>query len=163
MEDKELAPLVEGKDLASSKGNYLSLLPPQYLANVIPPEIPQASYDRGLIGGFFHRMVVKQIAKTKEFEAQISEANLREVSAKLQVIHDVATFSARLRDTFEDYDHNRELRKFEAERIKAEITGIQLDNQLTFYKVESAKWEAKMAEVEAQHKLKQLEEMENGS
>ncbi len=161
----------EGMELMKSdKTNFLSLLPPQYLSNIVPPVIPSVTYEMGLIGGWFHKKKVGQIAEVKRLEAEMAESTYREVKAKLGTVQEVLTFSAKTELVFKEVKHREKMMEYEEKESESRIVNIQLDNQLKLGQVDEQKLKNQMLEgevklnaVELELKMLQLEEIKNGT
>jgi hypothetical protein len=136
---------------------------PQILQSAMPVPIPQMTYETGMISNFFGNRKRKQIAKSKQYEAEIAEYANREITARLNTMHEIITFSARLQDTFETYKFKSDERTFLREQWavmletdKANLIQVQLKNMLL-------QGEAKLNEIEIKIKLKQMEDILNGT
>jgi hypothetical protein len=136
---------------------------PQILQSAMPIPIPQMTYEDGLVRSFFGNLKRKQIAKSKGYEAEIAEAAYREIIAKLGTVHAIISFSAKLKDTFEQYqyqsDHRKislDIEKVNLEIANAELIQAQLKNVLL-------QGEAKLNEAEIKIKLKQILDNSNGT
>lgn len=136
---------------------------PEILQSAMPTIIPQMTYESGVISNFFGNWKRKQIAKSKMYEAEIAESANREITARLETMHSIITFSARLKDTFETYQFKSDERAFLREQWKvlletdkANLVQTQLKNMLL-------QGEVKLGEIELKIKIRELEAMLNGA
>jgi len=126
------------------------------MENAMPVPVPQMNWESGIISKFFHNIKLEQMVKATGSEATIAENKQRAVSANLTIMHELMTFSAKTQDTFDMYECAKETRKVVLQKEQAELISIQLKNQLLHGEVQ-------LNEVELKYKMKQLEEILNGT
>lgn len=126
------------------------------MANAMPAPVPQMTWESGVITDFMHNWKLGRIVKASEREATIAEHKSRMVAANLDIMERMMTFSARIEDQFDQFSHNKEMRKVELQKGQASLIEQQLKNQLLHGEVQ-------LNEVELKIKMKQLEEMLGGA
>ena len=125
------------------------------MANAMPAPVPQMQWESGFIEDFFHNWKLGRIEKASIREAGIAENKARMVRANLEIMEGLMTFSAKIEDQFDQFNHNKEIRKVELQKGQAELIEQQLKNQLLHGEVQ-------LNEVELKIKMKQLEEILGG-
>lgn len=126
------------------------------MANAMPAPVPQMTWESGAVTDFLHNWKLGRIVKASEREAVIAENKSRMVAANLDIMERMMTFSARIEDQFDQFSHNKEMRKVELQKGQASLIEQQLKNQLLHGEVQ-------LNEVELKIKMKQLEEMLGGA
>jgi len=126
------------------------------MANAMPAPVPQMGWESGAITDFFHNWKLGRVERASEREANIAVNKSRMVKANLEIMEGLMTFSARIEDQFDQFSHNKEMRKVDLQRGQAGLIEQQLKNQLLHGEVQ-------LNEVELKIKMKQLEELLNGT
>lgn len=135
----------------------MPLLPvvPDLLQNALPAPIPQMQWDTGIIKDLIHNYKLKRLEKSTEREASISENKRRDITAKLDTIHTLMTFSKRIEESFKASTHRMRMMDIEEQTAQAELVQVQLKNMLL-------QGEVKLNEVELKLKMKEMEDILNG-
>ena len=126
---------------------------PQIIQNAMPVPLPQMNYNDGPVSMIFGNFKRARLKKAKELEADIAESSNRALGAKLNAIHEIVTFSAKVADTLAQYEHNKTMRVLEAQDKQADIYIKQAQAQQIGY-------EAKLTELDYNVRLKQYKKME---
>jgi len=122
------------------------------MSNAMPAPVPQMGWESGMVQDFLHNWKLGRIVKASEREAEIALNKSKMVAANLDIMERMMTFSAKVEDQFDQFSHNKEMRKVELQKGQSELIEQQLKNQLLHGEVQ-------LNEVELKIKLKQLEEM----
>jgi hypothetical protein len=122
------------------------------MMNAMPVPVPQMGWETGAIQDFFHNWKLGRIVKASDREATIAQNKARMVAANLDIMDRMMTFSAKIEDQFDQFSHNKEMRKVELSKGQAELIEQQLKNQLLHGEVQ-------LNEVELKIKMKQMEEI----
>jgi len=125
---------------------------PQIIAESMPKFIPPASFDQNPVAIWFANKKVGQLAKRAEMEANIAKHARNAVLDKLEVIHAVVTFSARVADTLGDYEDKKTMRGLAIQEKQADI-------YIKTAQAQQIGWEAKLSELDYNLKLKQYQKM----
>lgn len=173
MKDKNLPALVNPMNNIMMNG-----MPnlPEIIQSAMPKFIPPARFEQNPLSLAFGNMKVGQLEKRSLREANIAKNTTNALVAKLDAIHAVVTFSARIADSLGEYEHKKNMRSLLEERCTLENRQISLQNAkletennnlgIEGYKLQAEAtmvgWEAKMSELEYNIKMKQLREMEEG-
>ena len=136
----------------------MPLLPvvPDLMQNAFPTPIPQMPWDSGIIKDFFHNRKLKRLEKSSAREASISENKQRDITAKLDTIHTLMLFSKRIETSFKEENHKIRMMDIQEQTAQAELVQVQLKNMLL-------QGEVKLNEVELKLKMKEMEDILNGS
>ena len=126
---------------------------PQIIQNAMPVPLPQMNYNDGPVSMIFGNFKRARLKKAKELEADIAESSNRALSSKLNAIHEIVTFSAKVADSLAQYEHNKTMRALEAQDKQADIYIKQAQAQQIGY-------EAKLTELDYNVRLKQYKKME---
>lgn len=153
---------------------------PSIIQNSMPPELPRASYKQGSIDLFFGNIKRGQLLKAVTAEAEMAEETRKAVHSKLEMIHEMITFSARTQNTFQEYEHQQIMRRVAVEQSALTTTHMELVNEnqkiqnenlqlqndhlkVQTYKLQAeatqAGWEANISELDYKMRLKQFEKM----
>ncbi len=119
------------KSKALIKGSFM---PPELFQNAIPVSVPPMQYKSGIMKDIAHNMKMRRMSKDMERRKEIAESQNAIIKANLDTMHAVMTHSAKLQDTFEKYQFNRDLR---TEILRKR----QLENQLLFYQAKNEEME----------------------
>jgi hypothetical protein len=126
---------------------------PQLFQSAMPVEIPRASFKQNSVSLFFGNVKRRQLVKATKAEAEIAEYSRQAVHSKLEMFHEIITYSARAQDTFAEYKHRETMRGLEVEEKRADIYIKNAQAQLIGYEV-------KLSELDLNIKLKQYKKME---
>jgi hypothetical protein len=132
------------------QGNMPGL--PQIIQNSMPVELPRASFQQNSISLFFGNIKRNQLVKATKAEAEIARYSREAVQDKLETIHSIVSFSARVADTLGQYEHNKTLRSLEVREKEADI-------YIKTAQAQQMGFEAKLSEIDYNIKLKQYNEM----
>ena len=125
---------------------------PQIIQNAMPVPLPQMNYNDGPVSMIFGNFKRARLVKAKKLEAEIAESSNRALTAKLNSIHEIVTFSAKVADTLAQYEHNKTMRVLEAQDKQADIYIKQAQAQQVGY-------EAKLTELDYKMRSKQYSEI----
>ena len=129
---------------------------PDLLASAMPAQIPQMTWDTGVIKDLVHNWKLKRLVRATEREAVISENKFRDIKAKLDTIHEIVTFSKRMETSLKEYNHKIRMMDIGEQTAQAELIQVQLKNMLL-------QGEVKLNEVELKIKMKEMEAILNES
>jgi hypothetical protein len=136
---------------------------PELFQNAMPVPIPQMQYESGFLADWAHNWKLARIAKASGREADISEHKCRMTKANLDTMKALMTFSASVQMEFKRFEHEVKCQEhavrvmsLEEKKIEAEVISVQLKNQLLHGEVQ-------LNEVELKIKMKQLEDILNGT
>jgi len=141
---------------------------PQIIENSLPIPLPRMTYDQNPISMIFGNFKRKRMETAMEVEARMAEHSGKAVTAKLDTIQAIITFSARVQDSFGEYEHRKELREQAVQQeikrlnlMELEAQEKQANIQLIQYKTAVIAEEVEMYKLENQIKRKQLQQMLN--
>jgi hypothetical protein len=145
------------------------------MGNIMPPNLPQHDFNKGLISGIFHNKKLEQLEKASALESQISANRLAMLQSNLGVIMDITTFSSKMKEQFEQF----EFRKKEGELILMEKQSLvknimlegqnmemnmrhaesnfELESKLKEHQIKEAEYSSLTAELEFKLRLKEME------
>ena len=126
---------------------------PDIIKNAMPVELPRASFQQNSVSLFFGNIKRNQLVKATKAEADIAMYSRQAVQEKLETIHLIVSFSARMADTLGQYEHNKTMRNFEVQEKQADIYMKQAQAQ-------QAGFEAKLSELDFNIRMKQYQKME---
>ena len=132
------------------QGNMPGL--PQIIQNAMPLPLPQMNYNDGPVSMIFGNFKRARLVKAKKLEADIAESSNRALNSKLNAIHEVVTFSARVANTLGQYEHAKTMRALEIQEKQADIYIKQAQAQQIGY-------EAKLTELDYKMRSKQYSEI----
>jgi hypothetical protein len=150
MEDKQMPELMNPM-ISMMQGNLPGL--PQIIQNAMPVPLPRMNYNDNPVSMIFGNFKRSRLEKATDLEAKIAENSNRALVAKLNSIHEVVTFSARVADTLGEYEHNKTMRSLAVQEIQANIYIKNAQAQQIGY-------EAKLSELDYNMRLKQYKKME---
>jgi hypothetical protein len=126
---------------------------PQLFQNAMPIEIPRANFNQGHFSLFFGNIKRGQIAKAVKIEAEIAESTHHKIIAQQGSLFELITFGSKVENHFAQIKHNSVMRDLEVQEKQADIYTKQAQAQLIGY-------EAKIAELDYNTRLKQYKKME---
>jgi len=129
---------------------------PDLLANAMPVPVPQMDWQTGILKDFFHNWKLLRVERATAREANIAEGKNRLVKANLNTIMEITTFSGKLELEFKRINTDKEMLDVNLNLAKSQLIEQQLKNMLM-------QGEVKLNEVELKIKLKEMEEVLNGS
>jgi hypothetical protein len=115
---------------------------PTIIQNALPVPIPQMTYDQGPLSMIFGNFKRKRMEVALELESRMAEHSYKTVKAKLDTIHEVLTFSARVADTLGAYEHNKAIRSMALQEGNARLRLLDLEAQekgATVQKIQTGK------------------------
>lgn len=142
--------------------NVMFPMMPEIVAEAMPISIPELGYDAGLIGGLVHGFKTRRLVKDAERQSEIAKSKNGMLSAKLDSMFQVMTFSTKVNGVFEEAKHANKRREheskmwdFEEQQSQAGLMEQQLKNMLL-------KNEVKLSELEFDIKNKEYRRLLEG-
>lgn len=136
------------------KDNFPAL--PTMFEKLAPTDLPNLDYNEGLIGGWRHKKKIKNIAESEKYQAEISDARLRQVENNAKMMKSAIMFSKQIQVEMARYDAEMETMKLNF-ILKQEITREQmLRNEGLAIKNDILKVERSEARLSYKMKLKDL-------
>lgn len=146
---------------------------PNIIQNSMPLEMPRASFKQGSVSLFFGNIKRNQLVKSVKAEAEIATQSRIAVHEKLEMVHELITFSARTQNTFQEYEHQQHMRRVAEDQAALTTRNMELQNnkmEIEIYKLQAEATEAghnaNISELDyMMRKLqyeKMMKEMENG-
>ncbi len=132
---------------------------PQIIQNAMPVPLPRMNFDDGMFSMIFGTYKRRKMADATGHEAQIAANATRAVKEKLDAIHSVVTFSARVSDTLKDFEHRQTMRGFEAQRAMLENEKLKVETYKLQAEATTAGFDAKISELDFKLRLKQYKEV----
>ncbi len=129
---------------------------PDLLANAMPVPVPQMEWQSGILQDFLHNWKLLRVERATTREANIAEGKNRLVKANLDTIMQITTFSGKLELEFKRINTEKEMMDVDLNLAKSRLIEQQLKNMLL-------QGEVRLNEVELKNKLKEMEELLNGS
>jgi len=108
---------------------------PQMFQDAMPTHVPAMQYRTGIVKDIVHNMKLGRMSKDMARRKEIAENQNAIIKANLDTMHAVMTFSARMQDTFEEYQFRRDVRKAEIRRCDLENQKTELKNQFLYQKI----------------------------
>jgi hypothetical protein len=128
---------------------------PNIIQNAMPVLLPQMDYNQNPISMIFGNYKRSKLSKAKAIEAEIAENSNKALTFKLNSIHDVITFSARVTNTLGEFEHRKTMRSLEIQEKNADI-------YMKNAQAQQMGFEAKLSELDYNIKLKQYQKMSDG-
>lgn len=128
---------------------------PDILRSSMPVFVPQMEYEQNPVSMVFGNFKRARISKASELEAQIARNANSQLTAKLDSVHQIFTFTAKVKDTLDEYQHNQDIRELTREKTKAEV-------QLTQSQASQAYFDAKSAEMDYEMRKMKFDGMKGG-
>lgn len=132
---------------------------PQIIQNAMPVPLPQMQYNQNPISMLFGNFKRKRLEVATRLEADIAFNSNRALQSKLDSIHAIVTYSGRIADTLDEYEHKKRARRLFERNM--ELTNNKLEVEV--YKLQAdattAGYEAKMSEIDYKVRLKQASEI----
>ncbi len=131
------------------QGNMPGL--PQIIQNAMPPELPRATYQQSSIELFFGNIKRKQLVKSAKAEADLARYSREQVENKLEVVHSLFTFSAKVADTLGEFEHRKTMRALDIQEKHGFIQKIQ--SELKILDLEAKEKESLIQQIQYQTAL----------
>lgn len=150
---------------------------------IMPVHVPQMEFGQGIIGGFKHNLKLGQMTKATKMEAEIAEYRNRMLTANLDNIEKMTTFSQRMNLAFKAMEHQSRMmdleevekqtsikylmlqaqeRELQNKKLEVEIgqaeANFALESKLKGFQVMEAEFTAKTAELEYNLRIKAMGE-----
>lgn len=137
--------------------NMLMAMPalPDIIRGAMPVPLPQMDYEENPINMIFGNFKRGRLAKATEKEAEIAANSNRALTAKLDSINAIVTFSAKIDCQLAEFQHNKKMFQLEEEEK-------QMDIYLKQSQATQAGFEAKLAEMDYEIRRMKFEEMKGG-
>ncbi len=136
--------------------NGLGSMPglPSIIQNALPVPIPQMRYEQNIWEMVLGNTKRKRMEKAMDLEAKMAEHSRRAVEAKLNTMHSVLTFSARIADTLAEHEHTKTMRSLEIQEKNIDIYTKRAKAQQLSYdaKLSELDYTQRMEQYKKQHK-----------
>lgn len=162
MKDKNMPELIN--PMNSIMMNGMPNLP-QIISGAMPKFIPPADFSQNPVSLWYGNKKVGQLAKRAEHEFDIARNATGALKEKLEAIHAVVTFSSRVADSLDEYEHKKAVRKltqqniqFLNDKLEMETKRIEIETYKLQAEASSAGYDAKISELDFKVRLKQYKE-----
>jgi hypothetical protein len=117
---------------------------PQIFNKLQPVETPELTFDKGLIGGWYHEKKVARMERVSAHEATIAENRLRVTRATGEAIIEALTFGRKYELALARIDHEERMMTFGEQMAEAQVAKVVLECQVLQMEVESQKLDHKV-------------------
>jgi len=100
---------------------------PQIIQNSMPTELPQFTFDQGVLGLFFGNLKIKQLVKAKKGEAELARYSREATQDKLAVVDAIVTCSSGIADKLGAFEYNKDMRRIAVQKGNAELKLLELE------------------------------------
>jgi hypothetical protein len=132
---------------------------PNIIENAMPITQPQMQYRQNPISMIFGNFKRGQLEKATMTEANIARNSKEALFNKLDSIGAIVTYSARISDSFNMYEHLKVMRDLEQKRMTLENKKLEIETYKLHADAITADFESKMSELDYKLRLRQYDEL----
>jgi hypothetical protein len=132
---------------------------PNIIKSAMPTPLPQMKYRQNPVSMVFGNFKRQRLEKATMIEASIARNSKEALLHKLDSIDAVITYSARISDSFNMYEHLKIMRDLEQKRMTLENKKLEIETYKLHADAITAEYESKMSELDYKLRLRQYDEL----